>query len=309
LSLRANPTAFRRVLGWIAVGLSVAITSFWAYWGIIENFHEGWYHETLAANLGLMLAQYLSPMLGFIVLTMVALSWPRIGAALHAAAAAVAAWFFHGASNAGALLIALPLVGLGVLYWFGRPRPRRLARALAVGLPALTLVLAGTAPAVRVAHRFDDGRLEARLVKGNGISLVWAPAGPGWPEAGMDWHAARRTCQYLNNAGTELVGEPQRIWRLPTVDDVVRSMTRAGENSSGTWDAETARPAYTTPPDKESPLWAVHSQVIYWWTGTESDDARAYIVAYDGQVWTRTKDFGPAYLGFRCVRPPEPGAD
>jgi len=35
----------RQIAGWIAVGLSAAITCFWAFWGIIENFHEGWYYE------------------------------------------------------------------------------------------------------------------------------------------------------------------------------------------------------------------------------------------------------------------------
>ena len=31
----------RQIVGWIAVGLSTAVTCFWAFWGIIENFHEG----------------------------------------------------------------------------------------------------------------------------------------------------------------------------------------------------------------------------------------------------------------------------
>ena len=33
-----------QLLGWIAVGLSIIITCFWAFWGIIENFHEDWYY-------------------------------------------------------------------------------------------------------------------------------------------------------------------------------------------------------------------------------------------------------------------------
>ena len=95
---------------------------------------------------------------------------------------------------------------------------------------------------------------------------------------------------------------PQDTWRLPTVEEAVRSMAHHGQNSGGEWDAETAEVSYNTPPDKESPLWNVHSQVIYWWTGTELDDDRAYIIVYDGKVWSRAKQFGPAYLGFRCVR-------
>ncbi len=91
---------------------------------------------------------------------------------------------------------------------------------------------------------------------------------------------------------------------MPTVDEAVRSMTRNGRNSGGVWDAETAAAAYETKPDKESPLWNTHSQVIYWWTVTEIDEDHAYIIVYDGQVWLRAKQFGPAYLGFRCVKRP-----
>jgi len=80
-------------------------------------------------------------------------------------------------------------------------------------------------------------------------------------------------------------------------------MTRHGQNSGGVWDAGIAKATYkTTPADKESPLWSVHSQVIYWWTDTEVDEEHAYIIVYDGKVWLRTKQFSPAYLGFRCVR-------
>jgi hypothetical protein len=88
---------------------------------------------------------------------------------------------------------------------------------------------------------------------------------------------------------------------LPTVDEAVRSMTRHGQNSGGEWNPETGTATYAIPPDKEPPLWNIHSQVIYWWTATELDDERAFIIVYDGKVWPRTKQFGPAYLGYRCV--------
>ena len=88
------------------------------------------------------------------------------------------------------------------------------------------------------------------------------------------------------------------------VEEAVRSMARHGQNSSGVWNAETLKASYETTPDKESPLWNIHSQVIYWWTATEVDEDHAFIIVYDGKVWPRTKDFGPAYLGFRCVKSP-----
>jgi hypothetical protein len=109
-------------------------------------------------------------------------------------------------------------------------------------------------------------------------------------------------CQHLSEDGLTLSAEPQDIWRLPTVDEAVRSMARHGQNSGGAWNELIAEATYKTLPDKESPLWNIYSQVIYWWTATEVDENRAYIIVYDGKVWPRPKQFGPAYLGYRCVK-------
>ncbi len=295
----------RQIIGWIAVALSTLITCIWAFWGIIENFHEGWYYPSLWSNLGLMLLQYLSPMLLFMGVALVSIRWPRQGGALHVLLALFAAWFFKAFSNAATFLVILPLVGIGALYGFGRPPPRGRAVALAVGLPVLTLIFFGIEPALRVSRRLNDGNLQTRVVRGNGVDLTWAPGGPGWPREGTNWHRAQLTCQYLSADGLTAAPSAQHIWRLPTVDEAVRSMARHGQNSGGVWDAQTATASYQTTPDKESPLWNVHSQVIYWWTAIEVDAERAYIVVYDGRVWPRAKDFGPAYLGFRCVRTTE----
>jgi len=212
----------RQIAGWIAVGLSVVITCFWAFWGVIENFHEGWYYESLLANLGLMLVQYLGFMLGFLVVTLVSILWPQVGAGLHVLLALLSAWLFDAFKNTVVFFILLPLVGIGVLYWFGRPKPRKLALALAVGLPLLTLILAGITPVLRVSQRVDDGNRQAQLVRGNGVDLVWAPDGPGWPREGGDWYEAQQACQHLGKDGLTLAPTPQDIWRLPTVDEAVR---------------------------------------------------------------------------------------
>jgi hypothetical protein len=294
----------RQISGWIGVSLSTLITCFWAFWGIIENFHEGWYFDSLLSNLGLMFAQYLSPMLIFMAVTLVSIFWPRFGGGLHIAAALLAIWFFKAFSNAATFLIILPFIGLGLLYWISRIRPRKTAATVAFAFPLMTLIIAGIGPAVRVAQRVDDGNLQARLVHGNGVNLVWAPDGPGWPREGTNWHKANRICHYLKEDGLTIVPTPQGIWRLPTVDEAVRSMARHGVNGGGVWDAEALEAAYDTAPDKESPLWNVHSQVIYWWTATEVDEDQAYIIVYDGKVWPRSKSFGPDYLGFRCVKSP-----
>ena len=292
----------RQIIGWIAVGISTAITCLWAFWDIIENFHEGWYSASLLSNVGLMFVQYLSPMLIFMGITPISISWPRFGGGLHVVFALLAVWFFQAFSNAATFLIILPLIGLGAMYWFGRPQPRKLAVSLAVGLPLLTLTLSGIAPVLRVSQRIDDGNLNARSVPGNGVDLIWAPDGPGWPPKGGSWYEAQQVCQHLNEDGLSPAPEPQYIWRLPTVDEAVRSMARHGQNSAGVWDAEIAEATYETTPDKESPLWNVYSQVIYWWTSTGVDEDHAYIIVYDGKVWSRAKQFAPAYLGFRCVK-------
>jgi len=292
----------QKIMGWIAVGLSTLITCGWAFWGIIENFHEGWYFESMWSNLGMMFVQYLSPMLIFMGVTVISVTWPRVGGGLHGLSALFAIWFFKAFSNAATFLVILPLIGLGVMYWFGRPQPKKLAVSLVVGLPMLTLIISGISPVIRVSQRVNDGNLQARLVQGNGVELTWAPDGPGWPREGGDWYAAWQACQYLFEDGLNLATSSQDIWRLPTVDEVVRSMALHGQNSGGEWNAETADATYETNPDKESPLWNPYSQVIYWWTATEIDEDRAYIIVYDGKVWPRSKEFGPAYLGFRCVK-------
>jgi len=290
----------RKTVGWVAVCLSTIITCGWAFWGIIENFHEGWYFDSWWLNLGMMLVQYLSPMLIFMGVTTISIYLPRLGGGFHGLIALLAIWFFQAFSNAATFLIILPLMGLGAMHWFGQPQPRKLAASLAVGLPLLTLIISGISPAIRVSQRVNDGNLQARLVHGNEVDLVWAPDGPGWPHEGGDWHEAKLTCRHLSEDGLTLEPSPEDIWRLPNVDEAVRSMALHGQNSGGVWDAEEA--TYEIPPDKESPLWNIHSQVIYWWTATAIDAEHAYIIVYDGKVWPRSKDFGPAYLGFRCVK-------
>jgi hypothetical protein len=292
---------FQRILGWIAVGVSTLIATLWAYWGIIENFHEGWYYVSLWMNLGMMMAQYLLPMFVFVAAALLAIRWPRLGGGLHIVGALCVAWFFRGSKAVYPLIVA-PLVLLGVSYWFGRPQPRRRAIAAVVILPLLAVLVCGVEPAVRISSRLDDGNLSARRVAGNGVDLIWAPEGPGWPRDGVSWEEARRRCQYLNADGTSLADTPQNIWRLPTIEEAVRSMQRHGHNSGGTWNAEHRRASYERTPDKESPLWNVHSKVIYWWTATEVNNLQAFIIVYDGKVWPRPKRVQWGYLGFRAVR-------
>ena len=292
-----------KTMGWCAVGLSTLGSCYWAVWGTLENFHEGWYYPTLWGNVGLMLVQYLLPMILFVTAALVAVRLPRVGGGLHIAAAAAAAWFFRGASPVVVYpFIVIPLVFMGILYWFGSIKPLRKATVLIVGLPLIVLLICGAEPAYRIAGRLDDGDRSARHMMGNGVDLIWAPEGPGWPREGVSWKEAGRRCRYLSEDGRSLAGTPQNVWRLPTVEEAVRSMRRHGEDSGGTWDVFYRRASYRLTPDKESPLWDVHSKVIYWWTATELNEREAYIIVYDGKVWRRLKHVHWSYLGFRAVK-------
>jgi hypothetical protein len=308
---------WRAVVGWSAVALNLLVSCFWAFWGAIENFHEGWWSPSLWANLGLMLVQYLSPMLAAVLLGLLGLRWPRLGGLVYVIiGGSFGAWFLFGrpgsVSVAGYLLNSLLAGGcglIGLLFWFGRPRPRRWAYHLTWGLPLAVALVSGAEGAWRVATRYDDGDRGMRTVEGNGVRLTWAPAGPGWPTSGVSLEEAKRICRYLSDDSLRLADEPQDIWRLPTVEEVVRSLTRHGTNAGGEWDEGSHRATFRTWPDKESPLWNPHSQIIYWWTASDADPEHVYRVAYNGYVLVVPKKMSMGSCACRAVRrePPNRG--
>jgi hypothetical protein len=292
----------RTIVGWGAVLLSAFLGCFWALWGAIENFHEGWYFESTVSNVGLMLAQYLSPAILFVGLGLLSQRLPRVGGALHALVAVGVVAYIR--TPAATTWVAVPFAIMSVAYWLGRIPRGRVPVLLVAVLPVMVGLAAGVGPAVRVARRVDDGRRDARLIAGDGVTLLWAPEGPGWPTSGAPWSAAVRQCAGLSEDGRTETAASAAVspWRMPTVDEVVRSMVHHGQNAGGAWDAPAARATYRDPPDKETPLWNPHSQIIYWWTATELDSARALSITYDGTVRPRPKRVGYGYLGFRCVR-------
>jgi hypothetical protein len=301
----AGREKLRRVIGWIAVGITAAFVCVWTYWGIIENFHEGWYAESVWENLFMLFIQYLLISIVFCALAVVAIRWRRVGLALHIAAALFLMWFFRGAvfSVAG-LMIALPIALLGLLYFFGRPQPKKWAYRLLVIPPLLIILAVMPWKLIQVSQRVDDGGYSMRTVQGNGVTLVWAPRGPGWPEGGISYGEAAEYCRYLSEDGTMLMDEPQDIWRLPTVEEAVRCMALHGENAGGVWDGSEQTAVYERTPDKETPLWDPHSQVIYYWTQTLAGEGRAYIIVYDGGVYSRSRGSAYGYLSFRAVKDP-----
>jgi hypothetical protein len=293
----------RLAAGWAAVALSSAALCFWAFWGSAEAFHEGWYHRSLSNNLALTLGQYLAPALLLLVPIMVALQWRLAALPVFLALAIVAALFFH--RGAGVVLIAIPLAVLGILYALGRPEPRRWAWRAVLILPLITAILTGTVPGYRAITRLDDGNYGARLVVGNGVRLVWAPAGPGWGEHYASWDQATQACANLTPDGRSLSPTSVRIWRLPTVDEAVRSMVRGGRNAGGVWDPAAHQATYRIWPEKETPLWRRYSQIIYWWTSSEDRPDSRYRIAYNGYVASFGKRGWGDYWSYRCVCSPE----
>jgi hypothetical protein len=188
--MKTAPTRLRAVCGWTAVLISSAFLGLWAYWGVLENFHEGWYSTSFVENLEVMVIQYFLPMAIFLAAALLAVRAPRIGAIVHTGFAAFALWFF-GMRGAGALLIGTPLVGLGVLYWVGRICRGRVAAWLLVGIPVLTSIGFGIAPAWRVFHRVDDGA-SRRLASLR--EMAWHCAGRPQGQVGPPtaWHGRSR---------------------------------------------------------------------------------------------------------------------
>jgi hypothetical protein len=296
---RSTPL-WRKVTGWIAVIVSTTFSGLWAFWGAIENFHEGWYFTSIWKNLLLMIMQYMTFMLSFIVLAIVGIRWPKTGGIITAIAGLFFIGFFKGSSALSLLVI--PLLILAAFFFFGSPEPKKWAYRIAVLIPLLVYIGFSIEPAIRVMGRLDDGIRSARLIEGNGVKLMWAPIGPGWPTTGTSYQEAKKNCRFLTRDGSSLSDTPQNIWRLPTVNEVVRSMSRRGSNCDGVWDSVTENATFRITPEKETPLWNPTSQIIYWWTASDKNESTAYVAVYHGMIVTADKRFFPGSRAFRAVK-------
>jgi len=336
----------RRLPGYIATGLMIASTALWTFWGVAEMYHEGWWGAWYNR------LPYLIPGTACLLLTLAALAWPFVGGGLIVVTGIWFVWFFDFPKLVG---LVVALVGaLLVVEGFDRrrrrqagmgPHPRwwlrNLGYLLAVVPPVIIAIGISAYMLPIVLTRVDDGDRGARRIAGNGVTLIWAPAGPGWnwrqPWGGYpSWHslalyghppvglgdkpgygretgayasgddmAATNLCRYLSADGLTLADAPQDIWRMPTTDDVVRSLGRHGENAGCAWQGEyKEQTECAIQPDKESPLWATDQPVIYYWTADEYDDRRGYFVAYNGMVNAAYKAGGNPRHGYRCVREP-----
>lgn len=297
-------TRRQQILGWMAVAIVTVIASLWADWGGIENFYEGWYSTSIWENILMMLGQYWMPAIVFMIIGFVGIRFPKVSLFLNIALGIGAAVFFSGAAF-GVLwvMIIIPLAAIGLLFFFGVVKPRKLAYALVIGIPVLILAVTSILGIVRVSARIDDGNYGERVVEGKGgVCLIWAPKGPGWPESGVTFEEAKEICAHLSEDGKELLEEEVNIWRLPTAEEAASSLMLHNENAGGTWNEDEEIAEYELTPDKETPLWDPHSKVIYYWTGTLAEEGRAYIISYNGRVYPRDVESCYGYLAFRAVK-------
>ena len=295
----------KAILGWVGVVITVLFSSFWAYWGAFENFHEGWYSTSLWENISMFLFQYMLLPIIFIGSALIALKWKKTGLLVYLLLGVLCLWFFAGANfSLLGFLIILPFAALALTYYFGEPYPQKWAKRLIIFIPLIIVLAISIPQGIKVSNRINDYNFGMRIIEGNDLTLAWAPRGPGWPDQGTSWHEAQEICKYLSEDGLLVMETEQNIWRLPTVDEAVRSMMLHGQNAGGLWDEGEEKARYEQTPDKESPLWDVHSKVIYYWTADTStkEEQKAYIIVYHGGVFKRTKTNRQGYLSFRAVK-------
>jgi hypothetical protein len=85
---------------------------------------------------------------------------------------------------------------------------------------------------------------------------------------------------------------------------LIRGLARCLRDKRQAGDPVLHRGRYRMTPDRDAPLWKVHSQVIYWWTGTKVDRDQAYYITNNGYIQLVPKRIAPGSLAFRCVCEP-----
>ena len=287
------------VIGWVTTFAIFLIISVWSYWGINEAFHEGWYHTSILQNLSLTFIQYLSIPIVFLVLSLVALNYKKIGVGLFIAMGIFAMFFFN--SNAGRILIFIPLLLFALGFYFGEYKHKKIITLSFVIIFILIILSFGIPQLIKVENRFNDYNFGTRIIVGNNVELVWTSQGVGFPLEGTNWQTAKDNCARLNEQGTKLEDNIVNIWKLPSRDELIRSMTRKNNNAKGFID-DFGIAQYQIKPDKETPLWNPHSKVIYYWTNESKNEKQAFLVAYNGYILERSKNSGANYQGYRCIK-------
>jgi len=354
--------------GRLANGMLILLTTLWVYWGAGEMYYEGWWGAWTNR------LPYLVPGVVFLIFTGLALTKPHLGGWTMIAAGIFACiwWMTRTAFDMRRLFMGFMLSGfatlIGILFLFEARHRRRKQSAgwmlpgnwfrrnlrywIAYSPPFLTFMVATIHFLPLVLTRYDDGVPDAIQIGGNGVTLIWAPAGPGWsegigpsqeagqllPGANLSWdeiatygvppvgygdkpsyvgkHATASDmqltglCRYLSADGRMLMPKPQGIWRMPSTDEIVRSLIRRGQNAGCTWDGVSEQATCTVQPNKDTPLWDPDASTIYYWSADEYDSEMAWYVSYTGggdyggAIDYQPKGWGNSRHGFRCMREP-----
>ncbi|MBC7194162.1 MAG: hypothetical protein H5U37_00655 [Caldisericia bacterium] len=188
----------------------------------------------------------------------------------------------------------------------------------------------GTPLFLRNINRLNDGYRGEREIKGFEINLTWAGEGVAFhfqSKGNLSWneialygkdkigfenkryiYATKEDFEkynmfrYINYEGTELTEEILDYWRLPTIDELTRTMYRKGKCVGVPWNGKTNRQNYEIVPDKETPLWLPDEPVIYYLSSTEANEKEVYAISYNGTVFKINKSTVLGSLGFRAVR-------
>lgn len=297
-------TPTKKIISLIAIISSLAVSSFWAFWGIVEFFHEGWYSPSFFYGLFLFFVQYMSLAILFVTLSLLAMKNKKAGLISYISIGVFSALFFSRASFQVAYLsLAIPFVLLGLLFYYGDFSHFKKAKLVMIGVPALIVLLIGTPLLFRNLNRLDDGNYGERILDCQDSKIVWAPRGLGFPDEGVNWNDAINACKHLSLNGKEIL-EEVNIWRLPSITDAVKCQQSHNESAGGFWNEEKKQAEYKKSPDKETPLWQPSSEIIYYWTSqmSEESNAQAYIFTYDGKIYDKNINLAPNYQSFRCVR-------
>ena len=187
----------QRIMGWVAVALSTLIAAFFAMFAIGEAFSEGW---------GAFLAHG-AQMLPVVLFGVIAVRWPRVGGSLLLLAALVLLLVpvitrlivVQGATILDTLRVmvwmvqlALPIILAGILFFYGRPSPRKLAYGIIVGVPLAVFavgamiggVFAGEAP---VAQRVSPTAEDVTVVVGQSQIFTISAQDPDGNLRGLEW--------------------------------------------------------------------------------------------------------------------------
>jgi len=190
----------------VAVALSTLVASFFGMFAGGEGVGEGW--PAMVAHAVQMLV--------VIVPALIAVRWPRVGGSLIVLAGlGFGLWFLLPGLIAGAVVGSvfpqvLFLIVAGLLYFYGRPSPRRVTYAVIVGVPLVVLALSfalaallmgfGDAP---VVQRVSPAEEAVTVSAGQSLSFTAAAQDPDGDLRRLEWLVDGMTRRSVELAGSQ----------------------------------------------------------------------------------------------------------